>query len=485
MNFSTTGFYSDTLTSGIGCDSILTLNFNVVPVSRDTVDYIACASELPYSWQGMSLTGPGTYSDTLASAWGCDSILTLNLSVNPSYSSQSSLTENLVAFYSFNGNAEDQTSNANHGTVYGATPTTDRWGNENGAYAFDGTDDYILCTTEVGPFGNASRTISFWAKTDVNPGSSQQNAVLSYGGNIYNSGSRFEINLNAKCLGVGVDVSGFYLTKSFDNSDNDWHHYVVVFDNSVSNKMSDISFYSDGQLLSTNCSYKGDVYVNTLNQQKLNIGRLFTGDRYFKGSIDDIKIFDKALTDGEVQMDLYQGTLPVQEVTICASESPYIFGSQQLNESGTYTETFSTVLGCDSVVTLNLTVNPVYNLKDTVAVCYNNLPYTWQGMDLTKPGTYSDTLTTGMGCDSILTLYFDVRPIYLNYSEYTICANELPYSWRGMDLTGPGYYRDTLPSIMCCDSIIILNFDVLPVYRDTADYTICANELPYTWQGMT
>jgi len=215
-------------------------------------------------------------------------------------------TPDLVAHYPFNGNANDESGNANHGTVNGATLTTDRHGVADKAYYFDGEDDFIECITQVGPFGTDSRTISFWAKTDVVPNASiQQNAVLSYGGNINTGGSRFEILLNPKCRGLAVDVSSKYFTKDFDNSDDDWHFYTVVYDNSISNALSDLKLYADGQLLTSVCNSNGDIDINTLNEQVLNIGRLFyTGQpRYYRGSIDEIKIYNYALSDEEVSAE--------------------------------------------------------------------------------------------------------------------------------------------------------------------------------------
>ncbi|KAA3631919.1 MAG: hypothetical protein DWQ02_15565, partial [Bacteroidetes bacterium] len=70
-------------------------------------------------------------------------------------------TENLILSLPFNGNALDESGNLNHGEVNGANLTTDRFGNEYSAYAFDGMDDYIIIennninqTTEA--------TFSFW-----------------------------------------------------------------------------------------------------------------------------------------------------------------------------------------------------------------------------------------------------------------------------------------------------------------------------------
>jgi len=73
------------------------------------------------------------------------------------------LKDGLVAYYPFNGNANDESVNGNHGTVYGATLTTDRFGNTNKAYSFDGVDDYIDSKFNFNG-GSTNFTISYWAK---------------------------------------------------------------------------------------------------------------------------------------------------------------------------------------------------------------------------------------------------------------------------------------------------------------------------------
>ncbi len=214
-------------------------------------------------------------------------------------------TPELVAHYPFNGNANDESGNTNHGTVNGATLTTDRHGDIDKAYYFDG-DDFIECVSAVGPFGTDSRTISFWAKTDIEPDSNnQQNTVLSYGGDLSTSGDRFEILLNPICRGLCVDISYKTATKSFDNSDNDWHYYTIVYDNTISNALSDLKYYADGELLASVCHENGDADLNTQNLNVLNIGRLYytPEPRYFQGSIDDIKIYNYALTEEEVSAE--------------------------------------------------------------------------------------------------------------------------------------------------------------------------------------
>ena len=71
--------------------------------------------------------------------------------------------DGLVGFWPFNGNANDESGNGNHGTVNGATLTNDRNGVSNSAYNFDGLDDFIS-TNYSGILGSSSRSVSFWAK---------------------------------------------------------------------------------------------------------------------------------------------------------------------------------------------------------------------------------------------------------------------------------------------------------------------------------
>jgi len=72
------------------------------------------------------------------------------------------------------------------------------------------------------------------------------------------------------------------------------------------------------------------------------------------------------------------------------------------------------------------------------------LPYTWNNADYTLAGTYSDTLTSTAGCDSIATLILNVNAVLRDTTTVTICTNQLPYNWNNADYTLAGTYSDTL-----------------------------------------
>ena len=109
-------------------------------------------------------------------------------------------TNGLVGYWPFNGNANDESGNGNNGTVNGATLTTDRFGNANSAYSFDGVDDYIQ-TNYTGISGSNSRSFSLWYFTNAF-GPSQ--TLLSYGLDDIPS-NYINFWTSSSCTGIGLD----------------------------------------------------------------------------------------------------------------------------------------------------------------------------------------------------------------------------------------------------------------------------------------
>ena len=77
-------------------------------------------------------------------------------------------TNGLVGYWPFNGNANDESGNGNNGIVTGATLTSDRFGNANSAYSFDGLDDFIWTGFVQQLSGSQFATISYWINSPLN-----------------------------------------------------------------------------------------------------------------------------------------------------------------------------------------------------------------------------------------------------------------------------------------------------------------------------
>ena len=282
--------------------------------TSSTTNLTIPSTSLPYTWNGLSFNTAGTQTAHLTNACGADSAATLNLTVTntlPSY-----LPSNgLVAWYPFNGNANDESGNGNNGTVYGATLTTDRFGNSGKAYSFDGVNDYIKCL-QAGPTGNPIFTATFWLKT----------AQTSYGhiigyGNDAGSGTNFRIYLgDNSCAGSMVfDTYDNALAKT-DTHNNSWEFYTIVYDGSIGNNTSIAKIYKNGSILSNTCFSVNNSSTNISNALPIVFGRYHgtaqTG--FFNGSLDDIAIYNRALTQAEIQA-LYKNCTSTDSSSFSAS----------------------------------------------------------------------------------------------------------------------------------------------------------------------
>lgn len=224
-------------------------------------------------------------------------------------------TSGLLAHYPFNGNALDASTNGNNGQVQGATLTTDRFGLSNSAYEFNGSSSYIS-TTFVPPIGTESRTFSFWAKTNklyskvgsVNDAPNQAPmTAFSYGSG--GSGNTLGITFNGGCEGLGLDINGSVLTYSTKIVDSTWHHYAVLTDKANSGNLGSVAYYKDGKKLGTTCLSVLNGTFNTSNANPLIIGSFYNHlFRYFLGSLDDIRIYNRALTQNEIGILSAEGT---------------------------------------------------------------------------------------------------------------------------------------------------------------------------------
>jgi len=152
----------------------------------------------------------------------------------------------------------------------------------------------------------------------------------------------------------------------------------------------------------------------------------------------------------------------------------YEFGTQTLNSSGTFQETFTSSNGCDSTVTLQLAVVSSFSENITQTICAGG-SYTVGSNVYTDAGTYVNTLTTTGGCDSVVTLNLAVEQNISVLVNETICEGE-DYIFNGTNLTETGFYTETLSTIGGCDSTVSVNLTVLPGLPPTLNEVICEGE---------
>lgn len=160
--------------------------------------------------------------------------------------------------------------------------------------------------------------------------------------------------------------------------------------------------------------------------------------------------------------------------TICPSQLPYSFHGNDLTTSGTYSVILQNINSCDSIVVLNLTVLPSYNDTISQSVCQSALPFVWNNVAYNQSGFYTDTLQSVGGCDSIVTLNLTIINTLTSTVNISVCEANLPYTWHGTDYSVGGTYADTLQAQNGCDSIAVLSLFVIPSPQvNIADTSVC------------
>ena len=209
------------------------------------------------------------------------------------------LNEGLVAYYPFNENANDESGNSHNGTVNGATLTEDRFGKAKSAYSFDGKDDYIgVPDNEMFTLGSDPFTISVWV--NVANIESRGAPFLGHdeGGGEYNkwvfwldslghgdpSGLALRFHLNSPTF-AGLDP----VYALWNPNRGQWYHTALTRNGDV------YTLYINGLNVATRTN--SSTIPNP--QAEFTIGKAEAF--FFNGSIDDIRLYNRALTATEVQ----------------------------------------------------------------------------------------------------------------------------------------------------------------------------------------
>jgi len=201
-------------------------------------------------------------------------------------------TQDLVGSWPFNGNANDESGFENHGTVTGATLSTDRFGNPDSAYRFDGVDDVINCGNDTS-LQTADVTAMCWIKTERDDAPWAPTILVKSGkgvdGYVILDGGQY-------VFAEPNGTSGWQAFGVTSHTVGQWHHLAYVYDSSTQQS----KFYKDGTEVGslsfnmatpTSSDLKIGYGYNTLNPNRID---------GFQGSIDDVRIYNRALSGAEI-----------------------------------------------------------------------------------------------------------------------------------------------------------------------------------------
>jgi hypothetical protein len=212
-------------------------------------------------------------------------------------------SKSTIGYWPFNGNANDESGNGNNGIRFQVVETQDRFGNLNSAYYFDGNTSYIDIKVSNLPIKNTPRTISGWFKADSSLyiGGKPNICIFNYGEPIalqrlslylYSKGYLNTINGSELNYADNVIVQKNYI-------DNKWHFFALVYNGEK------LELFVDGESFPDNLPKT--INLNTSNSV-FRIGKKIPDNginENFKGSIDDITIYNRALSKEEIN-NLYK-----------------------------------------------------------------------------------------------------------------------------------------------------------------------------------
>ena len=254
------------------------------------------------------------------------------------------LDSGLVAYYPFSGNANDASGNGNNGTVGGAALAIDRFGNANSAYYFNGSSSIVVPnSTSLNITGN-QLTISYWIKWNGSVFDGNFKGI-SKGG--YNLGTGYELMLGGSSgsdsithfnIANGTTAEAdYYNTNSFSGS---WVHVAGVLDNSM-------KLYINGVLYAENVSPNitspgtttSDLYIGTRTPGNSLVG-------WLNGFMDDIRIYNRALSAPEVTQLYYAGNpnvpMPPSSLTATAGNGQNVISWPTVTGATSYNLYWST-----------------------------------------------------------------------------------------------------------------------------------------------
>lgn len=219
------------------------------------------------------------------------------------------ITDGLIGYWPFDGNANDISGNGNNGVVNGAQLVTDKDGNTSSAYSFDGQNDYIeLADADMLSFGNGQTgspfSFSFWLKPTLDE--TYHNIIGKWNQQIntteyviwYNGDNKLRIDLEDN----RTNYKRLILKSNSSLKSGIWQNITITYNGS--RNAGGLKIYFDG-VLDLSGTYTTDAeYVSMENtSQNLRFGRHIAanGDQaYYKGAMDEIRLYNRVLSQAEI-----------------------------------------------------------------------------------------------------------------------------------------------------------------------------------------
>jgi gliding motility-associated-like protein len=439
QTFNTTGTYSVTLQTTQGCDSVVNLNLVVNPTKSTSISRTIC--------QGQSVTignqtfnQTGNFSVTLQTSANCDSIVSLNLTVKQPF-----------------------TTNISRTICQGQSVTVGtQTFNQTGVFTVllqssDNCDSTVILNLTVNPpvATTISRTICQGQSVTIGNQTFNQTGTFSVTlVSSQNCDSIVTLNLSVNDV-LTTQLNQTVCTGGSVNIGNQTFNTTGSYSVTLTSAQRCDSIVNL-QLLVT------DTIVANITASICEGERYFIGNQVFTASGDySVYLTAAAGCDSTVHLSLTVNNIARTTIDriICDNDS-VVIGTQVFKDAGTYTVTLTSSQQCDSIITLNLTVNPTRSTDVFSAICEGDSVSIGTQI-FRETGVYTIPLQTTVSCDSNVTLHLTVNPLKRTNFTESICEGS-SYSFNNQILTEPGDYLQILSTSLDCDSIVTLTLIVHP-----------------------
>ncbi len=375
--------YEAALPNQFGCDSIVILDVHLLPTTDTVIDTMLCYNETDfYAWNHrvVYMQHDSTYLDTLVNQWGCDSLLTLNVTIR------------------FPDTTNIDTTICEGEPIFA-------WG-VNTIHQVDAYTDSIYTDVLQNQFGCDSI-----------------------------------VNLDVRILRPA------YFADTIDICESEpaysWYSHTILTD-------------------------RDSIYYDTL---------------YYAQGCDSLRL----------QLEIISH--PVYDIpfdtVLCEGSDGFVWNSYTINTfvDSLYTDSLTTVWGCDSIVSLDVKIVPAF--KDTLreAFCFGEPIADWNGLVISNEsdGVYLYTVPGPGGCDTLIFYEVTINPVTDTVLDTVLCYGLDDFMWNNRLISGTvgGSYLDTLKNSYGCDSLLTYNVTILPPDTVRMDTILCVGTPEYDWNGNT
>lgn len=387
QSFDATGNYEDVVETPDECDELFQLNLIVELPDPIKESYVLCPSELPYEFGDIKADETGTYTTTIAAPGECDKLYEIALEVleNTEHTFDASICDGETFDYS-------DISETTAGTY--TTMLTNSVG-----------CDSLVTVNLV-----ASAITTTPENAAICPGDS-----YDWYGDVLTEGGDYPVTLQAEngcdsivvlTLDINTELAVYRQASICENETYEFYDRTLSEENT----------YETTVITGTGCDsiITLDLEVRLSSEYEMN-AQICDGETFSQDGISESEagtyfsvITNQAGCDSTIviNLDVIKHDPSFMEASICEGES-FSFAGSDLEAAGMYPEMITSSVGCDSLVTLDLTVLPKSESEEQVLICPGDL-FTYLNLTITEAGTYQTVVTNSVGCDSTITLMVEV-----------------------------------------------------------------------------